>query len=155
MNRNPEVMKFMPSLLTQQESDRMFKRIQGHFDTFGFGLFAVELLSEKEFVGFVGFQQTRFEADFTPCFEIGWRLTSKVWGNGLATEAGLRCLAYGFEKLELVKICSFTALENKRAQRVIEKVGLRKIGEFDHPKLEEGNWLRKHVLYNIERPTFN
>ncbi len=155
MNRDPEVMEFMPSLLTQKESDKMVERIQTHFETFGFGLFAVELLAAEEFIGFVGFQQTRFEAAFAPCFEIGWRLTPKVWGKGIATEAGLRCVTYGFGELELEKICSFTALANKRAQRVIEKVGLMKIGEFDHPKLEEGNWLRKHVLYNIERPTFN
>ena len=155
INQDPAVMEFMHARLSHEESDEMFDRIQTHFENFGFGLFAVDLLATKEFIGFVGFQQTRFEAAFTPCFEIGWRLTPGVWGKGIATEAGLRCLDYGFQELELEKICSFTALANERAQHLIEKIGLSKIGEFDHPKLEEGNWLRKHVLYNIERPTFN
>ncbi len=155
MNSDPAVMEFFPALLSPEESDNFYNRIQDHFREFGFGLYAVDILGSSTFVGYVGFQKTRFDASFTPCFEIGWRLAPLVWGKGIATEAGLRCLDYGFFELELKKICSFTAVANTRAQRVIEKIGMSKIGEFEHPKLEEENWLRKHVLYNIERPTFN
>lgn len=155
MNEDPQVMEFMPTHLTREQSDSFYDRIQAHFKTHGFGLYAVQQLSTNEFIGYTGFQQTRFEAHFTPCFEIGWRLAPHVWNQGLATEGGKRCLEYAFNELNLTSVCSFTAEANKKAQRVIEKIGLTKTGTFDHPMLEEGHWLRKHVLYHMERPSFN
>ncbi len=40
-----------------------------------------------------------FEAHFTPCVEIGWRLRSEHQGKGYATEAARAVLKFGFEKI--------------------------------------------------------
>jgi hypothetical protein len=80
--------------------------------------------------------------------EIGWRLRSDMWGNGYATEAARSCLHYAsLSKME--SIISFTALSNLRSQRVMQRLGMTRLQEFDHPALPTGHPLRRHVLYMI------
>ncbi|WP_432667425.1 GNAT family N-acetyltransferase [Wukongibacter baidiensis] len=149
MNMNPEVMKYFPSTLTVEESNSLVERINEHFDKHGFGLWAVELLESKEFIGFIGLKIPGFEAEFTPCVEIGWRLSNEFWGNGYATEGAKACLDYAFTDLGISEIVSFTAVLNKPSMRVMEKLGMNYEGEFLHPKLDENHPLCKHVLYKI------
>lgn len=76
LNADPRVMEFLPKCLDREESDAMVDRIEDHFCSKGFGLYAVELRSDGRFIGYVGLHTPSFEAHFTPCVEIGWRLTS-------------------------------------------------------------------------------
>ncbi len=55
-------------------------------------------------LGFIGLNIPGFEAEFTPCVEIGWRLTSKYWGQGLATEGAKAMIKLEFEKFSLTEI---------------------------------------------------
>src|ERR1700722_13575950 len=143
MNQDPAVREFFPNLMTYDESAASVRVIERHFDEYGYGLYAVDLLSTGEFIGFDGFSHPGFDAFFTPCVEIGWRLRREAWGFGYATEGAAACLRYGFEELGLERIYSFTAVPNVRSERVMQKIGMKKAGEFDHPKLKEGHWLRR------------
>jgi RimJ/RimL family protein N-acetyltransferase len=149
MNRDVEVMKYFPKLLTEHETLEMVQRIRLHFDKNNFGLFAVEHKASKEFIGFTGLAIPSFEAFFTPCVEIGWRYKKEAWGQGFATEAANACIQYGFHTLQLDKIVSFTSVRNLRSEKVMKKIGMSKAGEFDHPKLETTDVLCRHVLYEI------
>lgn len=151
LNMNPTVMKFMPKILTDEESNSMVERINAHFDKHGFGLWAVELLESKEFIGFIGFSIPRFEAEFTPCFEIGWRLSDEFWGKGYAPEGAKACLDYAFSNLGMTEIVSFTSVLNKPSIRVMEKIGMKYSGEFLHPSLDVDHPLCRHVLYKISK----
>ena len=42
LNADPRVMEFMPQLLSREESDDFFDRLQAHFEEHGFGLCAAE-----------------------------------------------------------------------------------------------------------------
>src|SRR5450432_1482885 len=112
MNKDPEVMKFYPKALSDEESIAMIRRIERSFADNGFGLFAVEDRSTKEFIGYTGFAHPSFESFFTPCVEIGWRFKKEVWGNGYATEAANACLHHGFNVLKFEDVYSFTSLVN-------------------------------------------
>lgn len=147
MNSNIEVMEFMPKLLSFDESNEFISRIKNHFDSYGYGLWAVDIKETGKFIGFIGFSHANFESDFTPCIEIGWRLDRESWNNGFATEGAKECLKYGFEVLNFKDIFSFTSKINYRSINVMEKIGLCKSRDFNHPKLENGNPLRPHVLY--------
>jgi ribosomal-protein-alanine N-acetyltransferase len=105
------------------------------------------------FVGFVGLSVPRFEAHFTPCVEIGWRLAREHWGRGYAGEGARAALAFGFDALGLDEIVSFTVPRNLRSRRVMERIGMAcdPAGDFDHPALPEGHALRRHVLYRMAR----
>ncbi|HMP01832.1 MAG TPA: GNAT family N-acetyltransferase [Gemmatales bacterium] len=155
LNADPQVMEHMPSVATRAESDAQADRIAAHFAEHGFGLWAMEVPGVTSFAGFVGLSIPRFEAFFTPCVEIGWRLAAEFWGRGYATEGARAALAFGFDSLRLPEIVSFTTLTNERSRRVMERIGLSHdpAEEFDHPLLPPGHRLRRHVLYRLRAPS--
>jgi len=152
LNAVPEVMEYFPSIKTPAETLTQIERISDYVDRHGYGFFAVERKDNHRFIGFTGICEPGFEAYFTPCIEIGWRLSRENWGYGFATEAALACIDFGFDKLNLKEIYSFTAIHNYRSEKVMQRIGMNKAGEFDHPLIPDGNWLKKHVLYKITSP---
>lgn len=153
MNADARVMQFLPTLLARAESAAMVARIQEHFERHGFGLWAVEVAGVAEFIGFVGLSVPTFEAHFTPCVEIGWRLACEYWGQGYATEAARAALDFAFRQLQLEQVVSFTAPANHRSRRVMERLGMARSpdDDFEHPNLATGHPLRTHVLYRLLR----
>lgn len=153
LNTDPQVMEHFPALLSRQDSDTFAARIEAHFDQHGFGLWAVEVPSVASFAGFVGLSIPGFEAHFTPCVEIGWRLAAPHWGRGYATEGARAVLAFAFQTLTLAEIVSFTVPGNVRSRQVMERIGMvhDSADDFDHPALPEEHRLRRHVLYRIAR----
>jgi RimJ/RimL family protein N-acetyltransferase len=151
MNADPRVMEYFPHLLSREESDQLVERSEAHFRNHGFGPFALERRDSGEFLGFTGLYIPTFEAPFTPCVEIGWRLAAEFWGEGLATEAARAVVAYAFEVLGLEALVSFTVPANQRSRRVMEKLGMRRdpSEDFDHPGIADGDPLRRHVLYRL------
>jgi RimJ/RimL family protein N-acetyltransferase len=153
MNADPRVMEFMPAPLSPDESDTLIARAENHFEHHGFGPFAVELLENHSFIGFIGLSIPAFDAPFMPAVEVGWRLAFDCWGRGLATEGARAVVRFGFDELGLDSLVSFTVPENLRSRRVMEKIGMTHDprGDFDHPLLPEGHPLRRHVLYRLNR----
>ena len=151
LNADPRVREFFPSLLTSQESDRSVQLFSDHIAKHGWGLWAASLIETDEFIGFIGLQEVPFQAHFTPAVEIGWRLGFDYWQKGYATEGAKAAVKYGFDTIGLKQIVSFTTVNNMRSRHVMEKIGMHhnREDDFDHPKLEEGHPLRKHVLYRI------
>lgn len=149
LNSDPEVMKYFPSTLDMEETQHLITRINLHIEEYGFGFFAVDHLDSNTFAGFLGLKKTNFTAEFTPCVEIGWRLSKDFWNHGLATEGAQRCLEFAFSNLKLKDIYSFTALLNLPSERVMQKIGMHKIGEFEHPSVEDLHPLKRHCLYKI------
>lgn len=153
LNADPAVMEHFAKPLERAESDAFVARIRAHFAREGFGFWAVEAPGIAPLVGMVGLARPAFEAHFTPCVEIGWRLARDYWGRGYATEAARAALGYGFEQLGLGEIVAFTATGNVRSRAVMERIGMARSADddFDHPALPEGHRLRRHVLYRIRR----
>ena len=153
MNADPEVMEFFPRVLTRGESDGLVGRIEVGFEQEGFGLWAVDVRETGEFVGFAGLNRVGFEARFTPAVEVGWRLARAAWGRGYATEAGRAALAFGFERVGLTEIVSFTTVANARSRAVMERLGMTHdpAEDFEHPSLPPGHSQRPHVLYRATK----
>jgi RimJ/RimL family protein N-acetyltransferase len=155
LNSDPRVLEFLPGPLSREASDARADRIEAHFEKHGFGLWAVEIPGITRFAGFVGLSIPPFEAPFTPCIEIGWRLDADHWNRGYATEGARAALEFGFRCLQVDEIVSYTVPENVRSRRVMEKIGMTHspCDDFDHPVLPEGHPLRRHVFYRLARPT--
>ena len=132
LNADPVVMEHFPAPLTRAESDAMVDRIEAHFVEHGYGLWAVE--ADGRLVGFTGLAW-QHGLPFSPALEIGWRLAADCWGKGYATEAAHAALAVGLQ--HEASIVSMTILANERSQRVMERLGMRRDGEFDHPRAQE------------------
>lgn len=150
INADPLVCQYLPKVLTRKESDALADRIMAHQQKHGFSLNAVFLKESDEMIGFIGLYTPAFEAPFMPAVEIGWRLASGVWNKGLATEGAQEVLRYALEDLKLSKIVSFTTVTNTQSERVMQKIGLKKVegGNFLHPALAPDHPLAEHVLYS-------
>jgi RimJ/RimL family protein N-acetyltransferase len=154
MNADPQVMRHFPKALDRAESDTVATRIRDGMARRGFGLWAVEVPGIAPFIGFVGLSVPGFEAHFTPCVEIGWRLARAHWGKGYATEAALATRDDGFQRVGLAEIVSFTIAANTPSQDVMRRIGMTHdpADDFDHPSLPPGNPMRRHVLYRLKAP---
>ncbi|MEL4896074.1 GNAT family N-acetyltransferase [Crocosphaera sp. Alani8] len=149
LNSDLRVMEFLPKSLSKEESNNFIERIKLGFKEDGYSFWAAELIENQAFIGLIGLSIPKFQSFFTPCVEIGWRLAYDYWGKGYATEGAKASLDYGFKELNLSEIVSFTFFKNLRSRRVMERIGMRFLDEFEHLSLPEGHCLRTHVLYKI------
>lgn len=122
------------------------------------------------FIGIVGLARPRF---MPGTVEILWRFLPEFWGRGFATEAARGVLAAAlvrdpkvlervgievapvlravFEREALREIVAFTAEVNVRSAALMARLGMTHdpADDFDHPALEEGDRLRRHVLWRM------
>lgn len=154
MCADDEVMRYFPKKLDAAEATAFLERIRSAIETRGWGLFAVELKETGEFIGFSGLHihSPAFEIADAP--EIGWRLLPQYWRQGYATEGAKAVLKYTFRTLHLEKVISFTARINTPSERVMQNIGLEKVGEFDHPLVSADHILCRHVLYEKQRSDY-
>jgi RimJ/RimL family protein N-acetyltransferase len=153
LSADPEVMAYYPKTLDLAESAAFIERAKAGMAARGYGLMAVEVPGDTEFVGYVGLSVPTWEAHFTPCVEIGWRLAQAHWGRGYAFEAARAALEFGFREHGLEAIIAFTVPANVRSWGLMERLGMsrRVEDDFDHPNLPCGHRLRRHVLYRARR----
>jgi RimJ/RimL family protein N-acetyltransferase len=149
-NGDPFIMRFMAGVLTREQSDAYVARLEVDLAEVGYCKWAVEAPGVAPFIGAVGLGRVKFEASFTPAVEIAWRLHSKYWGHGYATEAARAAIEDGFTRVGLTEIVALTALPNQPSQRVMERLGMTRTIEFDHPALAEASPLRRHILYRLK-----
>lgn len=155
MNADADVMEFFPEMLTHEQSLKFMQRLSQQLAKNNYTYFAVDTLEDGQFIGFIGLHEQTYEAPFTPCVDIGWRLTKAAWGKGYATEGAKRCLEYAFETLGLEQIYSIASVINVKSIRVMEKIGMqKKVATFEHPKLKDCERLRECVLYEVLNENF-
>ena len=150
MNSDPEVMKYFPKILSMEESNFLFDKFVKNLALKPYGFWAVQRKDTGDLIGFIGLSDVLFKANFTPCVEIGWRILKSEWGKGFATEGANECLQFAFDILKLEMVYSFTSTLNKKSESVMKKIGMYKVGEFNHPNLSFENPLNNHVLYAID-----
>jgi RimJ/RimL family protein N-acetyltransferase len=152
MNSDADVMRYYPTPWTREQSDAFAQRVMRLIDERGWGFWAVEERASGRFIGFVGRHVPSDELPFSPCVEVGWRLTKPYWGLGYATEAAQSAISFGFQQLRLAELVAFTAIANLKSRAVMERLGMRLDSEFDHPQVPVESWLRRHVLYRLRSP---
>ncbi|MEM6316537.1 MAG: GNAT family N-acetyltransferase [Bacteroidota bacterium] len=151
MNQNPDVMRYFPSTYGRERTATLIERMQRQYEKTKYCYFAADDLWTGEFIGFIGLMFQDYPAPFTPCIDIGWRLTPSVWGRGLATEGATACLNYAFGALNLKEVYSVASVANVPSIKVMQKIGMRFQYEFKHPALVHSPDLEVCVLYKIEK----
>ena len=74
--------------------------------------------------------------------EVGWAVTPRRWGEGLATELGEAAVAVAFGTLALPDVVAYTLPDNLASRRVMEKLGFVYERDVVHAALA-------HVLYRL------
>lgn len=116
-----------------------------------YGFWAIELLATGRFVGWIHLRTDRISA---PELELGYRLCTSAWGQGLATECSRAIIAMAFQS-ELCDFISARTLQaNLGSQRVMQKSGLTFREEFLYSSELLPGWTeaeRRAVKYGISR----
>jgi RimJ/RimL family protein N-acetyltransferase len=117
----------------------------------GLGYFAAERRDTGEFIGWFHLRDDRLEPEYV---ELGYRLQRAAWRHGYATEGARALLAHGFEGLGIAQISARTLRANVGSRGVMEKCGLRYVGDFVYPQdviAGRGEDERAAVKYVITR----
>src|SRR5215469_16989707 len=106
LNADPETMRYFPSTLDRGESDAFVDRIEGRFEHQGYGLWALEVATTGEFIGFTGLNPMPDGVPGAGGTEVGWRLARQAWHYGYATEAARAALDVAFDGVGLAEVWS-------------------------------------------------
>ncbi|MGB3342299.1 MAG: GNAT family N-acetyltransferase [Aequorivita sp.] len=108
----------------------------------GIGRWAIIEKSTKNFIGWTGL---KFVTDMTNnhknYYDLGYRLTKRYWGQGIATEAAMASLNYAFHELNANEVYAMADCENNGSNKILEKVGLSFIEKFELDGIEH-NWYK-------------
>ena len=143
-------MRYLPAV-SREECDAAIDRMMTIQSAHGYCFWALDHKSDSRFLGFCGLLPPSPPLSE---IEIGWRLTSDVWGRGYAREAAEAVLAWAWRSLDVQSIAAITVPANERSWGLMLRLGMEYVegSDFDHPALAEGDPLRRHLLYRISRP---
>ena len=143
LNLNPNVIKYTGNKAFKDINEaKNFLENYSDYQRDGFGRWAVINKSDHEFLGWSGlkYDEKLNETD------IGFRFFEHYWNLGFATESAKACIDYGFEKFNLKTIVGRAMKENSASIKVLEKIGLQYVRDFDFND-------QKGVIYSIENLT--
>ena len=151
INGDEQVMEFFPGVQDRERTAAFIQRMQQQYADKGFCYFAVDKLEDGQFIGFTGLCEQTYPAPFTPCVDIGWRISAKEWNKGYASEAAIRCLQFAFETLQLKTVYAVAPLVNTKSQRIMQKAGMCFQYEFEHPLLQDQERLKPCAVYRTQQ----
>jgi RimJ/RimL family protein N-acetyltransferase len=142
MAADPLVMRYIGDgkVVGRDDAWRSFAMLVGHWELRGYGLWAVARRGDDRMIGRAGF----YYPEGWPGFELGWTFERAAWGNGYATEAARRALAYAFDVLAKDEVISVIHPENAASIRVAERIGER----FDRTHPIRGE---ERLIYSVAR----
>ena len=121
---DPKVMRFSPTGVNSVE--QVQEKIQSfitYYKEFGFGKWAVVLKESNKLLGYCGIAVERIDGKDEK--ELGYRIDSRYWGQGLATEAASATVRYGFEQFNRPYLLGIVERANLASVKVLEKVGMQ------------------------------
>lgn len=150
MCADPAVMRWIGSgqTKTPDQCAEAIRQFEDHWSRLGFGLFAVEVKGNRNFIGFAGLATPEFLPEVLPAVEIGWRLARNAWGRGYGTEAARACMEFGFKDVGLAEIVSIHQIGNDASERIMKKIGM----QFDRRTIDP-SCDRAVNVYRKSRPT--
>ena len=130
---DPRVMRYIPqgawsAAELPDKFARMIAVTRERWRQYGYGMWAIALKASGRVIGHGGLQRLP-DADEVELFYL---LDHPHWNRGLATEAAEAMLRFAFEEAGLRRIVAIALPENVASTRVMEKAGLRRVGEAKH-----------------------
>lgn len=121
---DPLVMEFSPTgVLSIAQTQAKVEGFVACYQDHGFGKWAIILKDTHRLIGYCGIAVEQIDHQTEK--ELGYRLDSKFWGQGLATEAAIATLQYGFNALKLPYVLGIVEPANTSSVRVLKKTGMR------------------------------
>src|SRR5262249_6778358 len=122
----------------------------------GYGYWAVIEKASGEFIGWFHLRPAldyRFAAEAghrAGDVDLGYRFRESAWGKGYATEGSAALIHKAFGALDARRVVSTALVGNVASWRVMEKVGLKRVGEFTLPGFDQ-----RAVKYSLGKDEFD
>lgn len=126
--------KFVAEMVEQSKSNPRYK-----FD------FAVCLKENGLMIGGCGIRR---ETELSQVANLGWAINPDFQNKGYATEAAKAIIEFGFQKMKLSVIYATCDTRNLSSYKVMEKLGMKKVGFIKGTKEVKGN-VRDSYRYEI------
>lgn len=136
LDSNPEVMKYIgvKPLTHKEQSADVIKMIRKQYLDNGIGRLAV---IEKESNLLIGWSFLKYITEeingSNNVYDLGYRFLPEYWGKGYATESAKASIEYGFNEMNLDKICAYAHSENAASNHTLRKLGFQEMGTFEEP----------------------
>lgn len=155
INADPDVRRYYhPAVLSRAESDALIDQAAADLARDGFGFLAVERLEDGVLVGGAGLSRPDPVALQAWPLEIGWILGRAFWRQGFSVETSRACFAFAWRDLRAGSVIGYTSAINAPSRRAMAAAGMTEVADaaFEDDTVPEGDPLRPHVLYRIDRP---
>jgi RimJ/RimL family protein N-acetyltransferase len=123
--------------------------------TDGFSMWAVDWRETGELIGICGLRKVRHpDTPVSGDLEIGWRIAEPFWGKGIAREAAVASLEWGWSNTDHPRIIAYTTDSNDRSWGLMKRLGMERRAELDfhHPKFAPDDSFGAMIVYAIDRP---
>lgn len=157
LRSDPRVMATLGSPQSEGDCIETYRRQSAHQRQHGFCSWVMHSKQAGRLIGTCGLQRAREALPIAGQIEIGWQLEYEYWGLGLAHEAALASLAWGFANLADDAIYAITSIGNSRSQSLMMRLGMEYVAgaDFDHPDVRPNDLLLRHVTYVLGRDAWN
>ncbi len=144
--QDPVAMKAYEHAFSDDEAQDWLDKMLARYQTDGFGLWAVILKENGQWIGQCGITMQPCEDRMV--HEVGYLFERAYWHHGYATEAAMACRDYAFEALGVDEVFSIIRDSNLPSQHVAERNGMTRRGVLDKFYY---NVHMPHYLYSIRR----
>jgi RimJ/RimL family protein N-acetyltransferase len=124
LREDPLVRRFFGET-TREEVAEWVARSGPEWAERGYGRLAI---LDRESGAFLGRSGLRYWPEFDEV-EVGWVLAAEARGSGIATEAALACLDWGFSDFDLSYITAMIAPDNTTSIAVARRLGMEPLRE--------------------------
>lgn len=141
LDSDPEVHEYLGNnpVTSKDRCREIISDLLQQYEKYDIGRFAVELKETGEMVGWSGLKYETTLEKFGPYYDLGYRYKKKHWGKGIAKEAAIASLNFGFNDLNLEKICAGAHIDNAGSNYLLKKLGFKYLDDF-HWKGEPCFW---------------
>lgn len=129
---DPETMKHYPAPFDEKRTRDWISWNLENYRTYGFGLWAIVLKENGEFIGDCGITMQNIDGNLLP--EIGYHVHKKYWRLGFGKESAGACRDWFFNNTEYDAVYSYMKYTNVESYRTAMAIGMKKIKEYPDPE---------------------
>jgi ribosomal-protein-alanine N-acetyltransferase len=123
--QDPRVMRYVNNGEPWSDAKvrEFISRQMRHIAHHGFCFWKIQHRPDGRLIGLCGLQALHLGCRWE--VEIGWWLTPRYWGRGLASEAASAVMSEARKSLKTKRIVAIAVAENYASRRIMQKIGMR------------------------------
>jgi ribosomal-protein-alanine N-acetyltransferase len=140
--KDTQVTKYLPNA-TPERYVEMFHELLENYKNKNLSRWAIFDVSNNDFIGIC---VARIFVYNTNQIEIGYVLSRKYWGKGIATEVCKAIMQYSFANTTTKEVVAITDINNSGSQNVLQKAGFLRLENLIRNEEEIAYFMTKKSL---------